>query len=155
MGSVVTTPGCFRPKVATPQKLQQLGTHRYPNRNVEEVRAAVITGLKLQGYTIVTEQPMVRTAPKLVAVTAMSSGSAYSASAQTYGESVAWDIEVQPQTGAVVVTAKHRASVNGMAMDQVYESWADTNYKQLFEAIDSSIANPPAPAAEPQTGVGS
>jgi hypothetical protein len=147
--ATITMTGCMGGKVASPQLLQQIGSRRYPNRSAAELRTAVVTALKLQGYEIVTETPMVRTAPKLVAVTAMASGSAFSASAQSYGESVAWDIDIQEQAGAAAVTAKHRASVNGMAMEQVFESWAKTNYKQLFEAIDSSLPNAQASASAP------
>jgi hypothetical protein len=138
--SLVPTLGCGAGQaVATPQDLQQLGTRRYRDRTVDEVHTAVVTALKLQGYEVVTEQPMIRTSPKLVAVSATASGSAYGANAQSFGESVAWDIDVSDQAGTVVVSAKHRASVNGMAMDQVWESWAVTNYKQLFDAIESSL----------------
>ena len=154
--ALATTVGCrgASQKVATPQMLRQVGMRQYPNRTVDEVRKAVVTGLKLQGYKVVTEQPMVRTVLKLVAVTATASGNEYGASAQSYGESVAWDVDVQDQAGTVIVIAKHRASVNGMAMEQVFESWATTNYRQLFEAIESSLPNTaeaaaaaPAPAA--------
>jgi hypothetical protein len=149
LGTMVTTTGCMGGKVASPQMLQQIGTRRYPSRSAAELRTAVVTALKLQGYDVITEQPMVRTAPKLVAVTTTASGNAYSASAQSYGESVAWDIDIQEQAGAAAVTAKHRASVNGMAMEQVFESWAKTNYKQLFEAIETSLPGTLSPVAAP------
>ncbi|HEY5956819.1 MAG TPA: hypothetical protein VIV60_09715 [Polyangiaceae bacterium] len=139
----VSMTGCMGGKVASPEMLRKIGARSYPNHSAAELRTAVVTALKLQGYEVVTEQPMVRTSPKLVAVTSAASGNAYSATAQSYGESVAWDVDIQEQGNTALVTAKHRASVNGMAMDQVYESWAVTNYKQLFEAIDSSLPKKP------------
>lgn len=136
-------------RIATPQLLQRLGTRKYSNHSAADLRTAAVTGLRLQGYTIVTEQPIIRTAPKLVAVTSTAYGSGYSAQAQSYGESMAWDVDVQDEGGVGVITLKHRASVNGMAMEQVWESWANTNYKQMFDIIESSLPKPGAAAFVP------
>jgi hypothetical protein len=48
------------------------------------------------------------------------------------------------QGSAGMVTAKHRASVNGMVIDQVYGSSTTTNYQQLFDAIVFSLPQPSA-----------
>jgi hypothetical protein len=152
--SVTSAVGCGggpARKAATPQQLQTLGTRQYPDRTVDEVHTAVVTALRLQGYEIVTEQPMIRTAPKLVAMTSTASGNQYGATARSFDESVAWDIEVLDQGGKAAVIAKHRASVNGMNIDQVWEDWAQTNYKQLFDAIESSLPRPTAAAGPAPT----
>lgn len=131
--------GCYGRPVASPEQLDALGTRQYPDYSVDEVREAVEVGLRLDGYRIVATEPLIRTEPKLVSVTASATGSYGVATAQSYGEEVAWDIKVSESDGVATVEAQHRATVNGMAMDQVYLSWAESNYARLFDLIESSL----------------
>jgi hypothetical protein len=128
--------GCFASRpVATPADLDRLGTRHYADRAREEVTAGAVTALKVLGYEVITTDPRIRTSPKDVATTATGTRS----SAQTYTEAVAWDIDVQAEGAGSVLRATPRASVNGQPMEQVYVSWAETNYAQLMKEIDASL----------------
>jgi hypothetical protein len=132
--------GCGMSKpVATPADFERLGTRHYADRGHDEVSAASVTALKILGYEIVTTDPRIRTAPKDVATTASGSSSGYSASAQSFTEAVAWDIDVQPEGSGTLLRATPRATVNGEPMPQVYEDWAERNFGTLMKEIDSSL----------------
>lgn len=103
------------------------------------MRTAVLTALKVQGYEVITTDPMIRTSPKLVAVTTAVSGDQYTAQAQSFGESVAWDVDVQGDEQSATLHATPRASVNGQAMDQVFYDWAQRTFTQLMAEIDRSL----------------
>ena len=127
------------PNYASPQRLQQLGTRAYLGRTEAEVRTAVVMGLKLQGYELITERPLVRTAPKLFEISSMKTGNINDHWGQTYGVFLAWDIEIQEQHGVVNVLARPRANVNGRATNNFTDDWAFETYGQLFETIHSSF----------------
>jgi hypothetical protein len=96
-------------RVATPAELDQMGTRTYPGYSKDDVVKAAVTALKVQGYEIVTTDPRIRTSPKLVAVTSKASYSQTSGSAQTYGQSVAWDIDVNEAPAGTTLHAVPRA----------------------------------------------
>jgi hypothetical protein len=125
--------------VATPADFERLGTRHYADRNHDEVSAASVTALKILGYTIVTTDPRIRTAPKDVATTANGSYSETAGTAQTFTEAVAWDIDVQPEGEGTVLRATPRATVNGEPMTQVYKEWAESNFGTLMKEIDSNL----------------
>jgi hypothetical protein len=62
-------PGCAfmgpQKRVATPAELEQFGSRTYPGYDSKAVQLAAVTALKVQGYEIVTEEPRIRTSPKL------------------------------------------------------------------------------------------
>jgi len=133
--------GMFGPqkRVATPAELDQMGTRTYPGYGKEDVVKAAVTALKVQGYEIVTTDPRIRTSPKLVHVSSTASYGTYSGSAQTYGESVAWDIDVNEAPAGTTLHAVPRASVNGIAMEQMWYDYATTTFSQLMKEIDASL----------------
>jgi hypothetical protein len=126
-------------RVATPAELDQLGTKTYPGYSKDEVQQAVMTALKVQGYEVVTADPRIRTSPKLVHVSSSASYGAYSGSATSYAESVAWDIDVTTTDAGATVHAVPRASVNGIAMEQMYYDYAQNTFGQLMKEIDASL----------------
>jgi len=126
-------------RVATPAELEQFGSRTYPGYSKEDVQKAALTALKVQGYEVVTTEPRIRTSPKLVHVSSTASYGDYSGSSQTYGESVAWDIDVTDGTPGPTLHAVPRASVNGMAMEQMYYDYAERTFRELMKEIDSSL----------------
>ncbi len=133
--------GCGGPqkRVATPAELDQMGTRTYPGYGKDDVVKATVTALKVQGYEIVTTDPRIRTSPKLVHVSSTASYGQTSGSVRTYGESVAWDIDVEEAPTGVTLHAVPRASVNGMAMEYMYYDYASTTFAQLMKEIDGSL----------------
>lgn len=131
-------------RVATPAELEQFGTKTYPGYTTDEVRQAALTALKVQGYDVVATEPRIRTSPKLVHVSSAASYGQTSGTAQTFGESVAWDIDVTESDAGPKVHASPRASVNGMAMEQMYYDYAERTFRELMKEIDGSL---PAKAA--------
>jgi hypothetical protein len=133
--------GLFGPqkRVATPAGLDQMGGRTYPGYGKDDVAKAAVTALKVQGYEIVTTDPRIRTAPPLVHVSSTASYTQTSGSAQTYGESVAWDIDVKEAPAGTTLHAVPRASVNGMAMEQLYCDYASTTFTELMKEIDASL----------------
>jgi hypothetical protein len=126
-------------RVATQAELDQFGTRTYPGYGKEQVQQAAVTALKVQGYEVVTTEPRVRTSPKLVHLSSASSYTDYSGSSRSFAESVAWDIDVEDgQTGAKL-HAVPRASVNGMAMEQMYYDYAERTFGELMKEIDGSL----------------
>ncbi len=126
-------------RVATPAELDQLGTKTYPGYSKDEVQQAVMTALKVQGYDIVTTDPRIRTSPQLVHVSSAASYGAYSGASTSFAESVAWDIDVNEGQAGTTVHAVPRASVNGMAMEQMYYDYAQNTFGQLMKEIDASL----------------
>jgi len=126
-------------RVATPAELDQFGTRTYPGYEPKEVRQAAITALKVQGYEIVTEEPRIRTSPKLVHVSGQSSYSETSGSSQSFAESVAWDIDLKAVEQGTNLRAVPRASVNGIPMEQMYYDYAERTFSQLMREIDGSL----------------
>ena len=126
-------------RVATPAELEQFGTRTYPGYSKDDVQKAALTALKVQGYEVVTTEPRIRTSPKLVHVSSTASYGEYSGSSQTYGESVAWDIDVAEGTPGPTLHAVPRASVNGMAMEQMYYDYAERTFRELMKEIDGSL----------------
>jgi hypothetical protein len=126
-------------RVATPAELDQMGTRTYPGYGKNDVVKAAVTALKVQGYEIVANEPRIRTSPKLVHVSSTSSYGQFSGSSRTYGESVAWDIDVKEAPAGTTLHAVPRASVNGMAMEQMYYDYASTTFTELMKEIDASL----------------
>jgi hypothetical protein len=126
-------------RVATQAELDQLGTRTYPGYSMDEVRQAALTALKVQGYEVVTTEPRIRTSPQLVHVSSAATYSQTSGSAQSFAESVAWDLDVTGGKDSVTVHAVPRASVNGMPMDQMYYDYAERTFNQLMKEIDGSL----------------
>ena len=138
-----TAAGCFlsmpQKRVATPAELEQFGTRTYPGYDRKQVQQATITALRVQGYEIVTDEPRIRTAPKLAHVSSAASYSQTSGTSQTFAESVAWDIDVQQAGENTTLHAVPRASVNGIPMEQVYYDWAERTFAQLMKEVDASL----------------
>jgi hypothetical protein len=136
-------PGCAltgpQKRVATPAELDQLGTKTYPGYGKDEVEKAVLTALKVQGYEVVTTEPRIRTSPKLVHVSSAATYTETTGSASSFAESVAWDIDVKPGEPGPTLHAVPRASVNGMAMDQMYYDYAERTFGELMKEIDASL----------------
>jgi hypothetical protein len=126
-------------RVATPAELDTFGTRSYAGYEPKEVQQAAITALKVQGYEIVTEEPRIRTSPKLVHVSASSTYSETAGNTQSFAESVAWDIDVKPGPQATLLHAVPRASVNGIPMEQVYYDWAERTFGLLMKDVDASL----------------
>lgn len=138
-----TAHGCAPPppRVASAAELQQLGTKVYPGRNRDEVLAASETALKLLGYQIITTDPTIRTAPKPVATTGVASYTDYSGVSQTFTETVAWEISVEEAAAGTTLHARARAAVNGQPMEQVFHTWATSNYGTLMHEVDASFGS--------------
>lgn len=141
---VVWAAGCAalmgpQKRVATPAELDQLGTKSYPGYGKDDVLQAALTALKVQGYEVVTAQPRIRTSPKLVHVSSSASYSETSGSAQSFAESVAWDIDITESKDVATVHAVPRASVNGIPMEQMYYDYAERTFGQLMKEIDASL----------------
>lgn len=126
-------------RVATAAEIDQFGTKTYPGYTKEEVQQAALTALKIQGYEVVSTDPRIRTSPKLVHVSSTATYTETSASAQTFGESVAWDIDIADAQGAPKLHAVPRASVNGVAMEQMYYGYAQRTFGELMKDIDGSL----------------
>jgi hypothetical protein len=126
-------------RVATQAELDQLGTRTYPGYAKDQVQQAAVTALKVQGYDVVTTEPRIRTSPKLVHVSSSATYSETSGSARTFGESVAWDIDVKDGGSGASLHAVPRASVNGMAMEQMYYDYAEKTFSELMKEIDNSL----------------
>jgi hypothetical protein len=119
-------------------QLQQMGTRNYPNNSPEEVHAAALVALKVQGYEVVAEQPMIRTAPKLVAASAVNRTAA--------AQEVAWDVEVTSGSPGAVVRLTPRVFFGGTQTSDVSAAWAGNNTSALFGEIDTALKNTRAPA---------
>jgi hypothetical protein len=126
-------------RVATPAELEQLGTRTYPGYSKDDVQKAVLTALKVQGYDVVTTDPRIRTSPQLVHVSSAASYGTYSGASSSFAESVAWDIDVAEAQAGTTVHAVPRASVNGLAMEQMYYDYAQNTFGQLMKEIDASL----------------
>jgi hypothetical protein len=126
-------------RVATAAELDQFGTRSYPGYTKEQVQQAALTALKIQGYEVVTTEPRIRTSPKLVHVSTTATYTETTGTAQSFGESVAWDIDVADADGAPKLHAVPRASVNGMAMEQMYYDYAQRTFGELMKDIDGSL----------------
>lgn len=126
-------------RVATPAELEQLGSRTYPGYSKDEVTKATMTALRVQGYEVVTSEPRIRTSPKLVHVSSSSSYTETSGSAQSFAESVAWDIDVQDGQPGASVHAVPRASVNGVPMEQMYYDYAERTFGELMKEISASL----------------
>jgi hypothetical protein len=126
-------------RVATQAELDQFGTRTYPGYGKDAVQQAAITALKVQGYEIVTTEPRIRTSPKLVHLSASSTYTETSGSSRSFAESVAWDIDVQDGQPGASLHAVPRASVNGMAMEQMYYDYAERTFGELMKEIDGSL----------------
>ena len=145
--ALVGAAGCFAmapsKPVASAADLDRLGTRSYRDRKPEDVSKAAVTALKLLGYEVVTTDPRIRTAPKPVATTtygtARGAGGVAQASAQSFTEEVAWDIDVKPEGPGVLLRAVPRAAVNGTPMEQVYVDWAERTFGELMKEIDASM----------------
>jgi len=132
-------------RVATPAELDQLGTKTYPGYSKDEVQQAALTALKVQGYEVVTTAPRIRTSPKLVHVSSSATYSETSVSAQSFAESVAWDIDISEAKEGPTLHAVPRASVNGIPMEQMYYDYAERTFGELMKEINTSL-----PAKRPQ-----
>jgi len=126
-------------RVATPAELDQLGTKSYPGYSKDAVQQAALTSLKVQGYEVVTTEPRIRTSPKLVHVSSSATYTQNSGSAQSFAESVAWDIDVTETKEVATVHAVPRASVNGVPMEQMYYDYAERTFGELMKEINASL----------------
>lgn len=129
--SVLT--GCT-PRVASAAELDQLGTRSYA-RSVADVRGAVVTALKLQGYEVVTTTPRIRTAPKPIAVHAIGGGGR----AVGFEETMAWDVDVTGTPSGASVHAQLRGQIGDSPMKGVFYDYADNAFRDLFTKVEESL----------------
>jgi hypothetical protein len=117
-----------------------MGTRNYPNNSPAELHAAALVALRVQGYEVVAEQPMIRTAPKIVAASAVNQTAA--------AQEVAWDVEVTSGSPGTVVRLTPRVFFGGTQTSDVSAEWAGNNTSALFGEIDSALkkTGPTAPA---------
>jgi hypothetical protein len=106
-----------------------------PGHRPTDVQRAIVTALKLQGYTVVTGSPRVRTAPKPIALHAVARGGR----AFGFEETMAWDIEVQPSQGGSIVRANLRGEMNGQPMRGLYYEYVERSCKALFADVDDAL----------------
>jgi hypothetical protein len=143
----VTLTGCEpTQRLASPADLTRLGMRQYPRHQPSDVRRAIVTSLKVQGYEVVTETPRVRTAPKLLAIHGVRGGGV----AQAVQETIAWDIDVQPAGDGTIVQARLQGAVSGEPLKGFYYEHAERNCKALFRDLDDSLGTvEPTPGPTP------
>ena len=129
--------GCAPPAIS-PAELQTLSTHTFEGRTAGDVTQATVAALKLQGYEVLDDNPRVRTVPKLVSVTGNID---QVGNVQTYGSSVAWDIEITEQPGGASAHADARIAVNGVPVSnaEMSQAWARRNFPALFDEIKRNL----------------
>src|SRR5580704_13151834 len=92
--------GC---RLITPAELEQFGTHQYEGRSRGQVMHATLAALRAQGYAIASvdeDAGRVKTSPKVVSVTAASTG--YGTAAAMASE-LAWTIDVEGRSSGAVL----------------------------------------------------
>jgi hypothetical protein len=130
--------GC---RLITPAELDQYGTKTYEGRSKGQVMRAVIASLRSQGYDIASEDDdagHVKTGPKVVVVTAASTG--YGTAAAQAGE-LAWTIDVEAKSSGAVVHAMPRGYQGGQAIEatKFNYDYARKAFATLFSEIDSEL----------------
>ncbi len=131
-----TMSGCEARRMASAADVERLGTKHYPGRKPNDVRRAVVTALKLQGYTIVTESPRVRTAPKPIAVHAVGGGGR----AVGFDETMAWDVDVGASSGGATARLHMRGQIRGQPMSGLFYDYVEQNCNAIFADVDASLA---------------
>lgn len=149
--AVVGLGGC-RP--ATAAELQDWGTRTYAGTTKAQAYRASLAALRSLGYDIAATDnaAQIRTAPKLVTVTA--TGSQYSA--QAVENSLAWDIDVTGSPQGIVIHATPRGYSAGQAVDGTHlqASYMKKAFETLFGEIerDLGVVGPAPPATKAASG---
>lgn len=130
--------GC---RLITPAELEQFGTRKYDGRSKATVMKATIAALRSQGYEIASvddDAGRVKTGPKVVVVTAASTG--YGTAAATASE-LAWTIDVEGQSSGAVVHALPRGYQGGNEIEatKFNYDYARKAFATLFSEIDSEM----------------
>jgi hypothetical protein len=146
-GAASSLVGC--PRAITPAEIDRNGTKTYYGRDAGQVVHATVSALKTLGYEVVVADVAggkVKTAPKLVQVTAV--GNAYSATALQ--DSLAWSIEFVKASDGTVVRLHPRFFRNGQPIDESMINADPMNkaFADLFREIDDNL---PAGGAKPAT----
>jgi hypothetical protein len=137
-----------------PAEVEQKGTKEYAGQGGSKVMQATSVALKTLGYDVTLTDAgrgRVKTAPKLIQVTAV--GSSYSATA--ISDSLAWTIDVSASSNGSVVHARPQAFRNGLPLDlsNVNAAYLDRSFDALFHEIEDNLPGyvPPAPPASAST----
>ena len=138
----------------TAAELQDWGTRTYAGTTKAAAFKASFSAVRALGYDVASVDAgagQVRTAPKLVVVTA--SGSQYSA--QAVEQSLAWDIDVTQGSQGIVVHATPRGYSAGQAIPatRLSASYAKQAFETLFGEIERDMGVVP-PGAGGTGGAG-
>lgn len=146
--------GCGMPM--SPAQLAQHEAHPYPGRSKGQVFSAATTALRSLGYEIVTSNAAtgrIKTAPKLVTVTAYGSSSTAVAS----GNSLAWTLEVSSGDDGALLHAEPRGYSAGQIVDasRINGSFLERSFATLYGEIDDDLPGGDAKtAARPSSSKG-
>jgi hypothetical protein len=138
----------------TPADLAQHETHPYPGHTRSQVFTAATSALRSLGYDIVASDATsgrIKTAPKLVTVTAYGSSSTAVAS----GNSLAWTLDVSSGDDGAVLHAEPRGYSAGQLVEasRMNGSFLERSFETLYGEIDEDMPGARA-AAAPSTSKG-
>jgi hypothetical protein len=140
----------------TPAELAQHESHPYPGHSKSQVFSAATSALRSLGYEIVTSDAAsgrIKTAPKLVTVTAYGSSSTAVAS----GNSLAWTLDVSSGDDGAMLHAEPRGYSAGQLVEasRMNGSFLERSFETLYGEIDEDMPGAGAkPAATPSTSKG-
>ncbi|MBX3247756.1 MAG: hypothetical protein KF901_11305 [Myxococcales bacterium] len=128
---------------------ETLGHRSFSRYTSDEVRSAVMITLRTQGYELVTESPVIRTAPKLIAVRESYAESMWYTPQSR--ESIAWDVHVNDDgRGRAVVRALLRGYVNGCQMDRIFYDFGSRTYGMFYTDLRRVLSEHYGPPERPR-----
>ena len=141
----------------SPAQLEQHEAHAYPGHTKAQVFSAATSALRSLGYEIVTSDAAtgrIKTAPKLVTVTAYGSSSTAVAS----DNSLAWTLEVSSGADGALLHAEPRGYTAGNLVDasRMNGSFLERSFATLYGEIDDDMPGADSKAAakpSPSKGV--
>ena len=124
----------------SPAQLAQHETHPYPGRTKSQVFTAATSALRSLGYEIVTSDAAsgrIKTAPKLVTVTAYGSSSTAVAS----DNSLAWTLEVSGDGDGAMLHAEPRGYTAGNLVEasRMNGSFLERSFATLYGEIEDDM----------------
>jgi hypothetical protein len=142
---------CVGMRTVSPKEVEAMGTRTFKGTSSAAVLDATSVAVKTLGYqlTLVDRKGgRLKTAPKVVVVTAVGNG--YSAVASE--TAVAWNIRVTSTGNKTVVTAHPRAFSGGQEL--VKQRWdkkyVKTMFRQLFKEVESNLGRKAEPLPKPE-----
>jgi hypothetical protein len=135
----------------SPAQLAQHEEHPYPGHTKAQVFSAATSALRSLGYEIVTSDAAsgrIKTAPKLMTVTAYAGSSTAVAS----DNSLAWTLEVSSGDDGALLHAEPRGYSAGQLVDasRMNGSFLERSFATLYGEIDDDMPGRDAkPAAKP------